>query len=315
MKHPVVFIVGPTAVGKTALSLELAQRFDGEIISGDSMQVYRGMDIGTAKASVEERSLVKHHLIDICNPDESFTASDFQRLGKVAIADIHARGKLPIVVGGTGLYVESLCYQFQFGKGAPDDALRQRLTDRMEVEGNEKLYAELQQIDSTAAAKIHVNDSRRIIRALEVWYNTGTRISESSVRKESEYEPIWIGLTMDRALLYERIEKRIDLMLAEGLIDEVKALQSLGLPTYATALQALGYKEVIKWLTGEYTYDRAVELLKRDTRHFAKRQLSWFRRMPEINWFDCTDATKINVHFSKISDIIGGAFNHINIRE
>jgi tRNA dimethylallyltransferase len=315
MKKPVVFIVGPTAVGKTTLSLAIANRFDGEIISGDSMQVYRGMDIGTAKASAEEMAQIPHHLINIRNPEDAFTVSDFQQLASEAISDIHARGKLPIVVGGTGLYVESLCYQFQFGEGAPDEAMRANLQARLDSEGNEALYAELKQIDENAAAKIHPNDSRRIIRALEVWYKTGTKISEASVRKESAYDPIWIGLTMNRALLYARIEERIDLMLAAGLVDEVKRIISLDIPSQSTSLQAIGYKELIKWLEGEYDYERAVELLKRDTRHFAKRQLSWFRRMPEIQWFDCTEPKEMIVHFSGISDIIEKAFKTIQFRE
>jgi tRNA dimethylallyltransferase len=307
-KLPLIFIVGPTAVGKTALSLDIAQRFNGEIISGDSMQVYRGMDIGTAKASAEEQALIPHHLIDIREPNEPFTVSEFQQIATNVIADIHSRGKLPIVVGGTGLYVESLCYHFQFGEGAPDLAFRDQLTERAEQEGNEVLYKELTDIDPEAAAKIHVNDIRRIIRALEVWHTKGVKMSESSNRKESIYDALWIGLTMDRAKLYSRIEQRIDMMLHQGLIEEVKQLKEKGLEQNNVALQALGYKEIIYWLNGEIDYDRAVELLKRDTRHFAKRQLSWFRRMPEINWFDCTDGNKNAEHFLEISDIINGKF-------
>jgi tRNA dimethylallyltransferase len=308
MKKPVLFIVGPTAVGKTALSLELAKKYNGEIISGDSMQVYRGMDIGTAKASPEERAEVPHHLIDICDPSESFTVSMFQTLAAAVIADIHARGKLPIVVGGTGLYVESLCYDFGFAEGEPNLAVREALQARIEQEGSEVLHRELAKIDPQAAEKIHANDARRIIRALEVWQTTGTTFSAGSTRKESPYEPIWIGLNMDRAKLYERIEMRIDQMLNQGLVEEVKTLLLTHASQLPTALQAIGYKEIVRWLQGEYTYERAVELLKRDTRHFAKRQLSWFRRMVEIHWVDCTNLSNFNIQIESISAIMDEKF-------
>lgn len=308
MKKPVLFIVGPTAVGKTALSLALAKKYNGEIISGDSMQVYRGMDIGTAKATAEERAELPHHLIDICEPSEAFTVSIFQDLAGKAIADIHARGKLPIVVGGTGLYVESLCYQFGFAEGEPNTAVRDALQARIDQEGTESLHRELEAIDPDAAAKIHANDARRIIRALEVWQTTGTLFSAGSTRKESPYHPIWIGLTMDRAKLYERIELRIDQMLEQGLVNEVKQLIQTHPNQLPTALQAIGYKELVRWLQGEYTYERAVELLKRDTRHFAKRQLSWFRRMTEIHWVDCTNLSNFNIQFEAINAIMDEKF-------
>lgn len=308
MKKLVLFIVGPTAVGKTALSLQLAAKYDGEIISGDSMQVYRGMDIGTAKVSEEERASVPHHLIDICDPSESFTVSMFQQRASAAIADIHARGKVPIVVGGTGLYVESLCYQFGFAEGEPNQEVRDQLQTRIEAEGSEALHRELQHVDPEAAEKIHSNDARRIIRALEVWHTTGTKFSAGSTRKESPYDAVWIGLTMDRAVLYERIEKRIDLMFEQGLVNEVKHLVHTYANQLPTSLQALGYKEVVRWLQGEYAYERAVELLKRDTRHFAKRQLSWFRRMQEIHWMDCTNLSNFNIQFEPISAIIDGKY-------
>lgn len=308
MKKPVLFIVGPTAVGKTALSLALAKKYNGEIISGDSMQVYRGMDIGTAKASMEERAEVPHHLIDICEPSEAFTVSTFQFLAGKAIADIHARGKLPIVVGGTGLYVESLCYAFGFAEGKPNVEVRDKLQARIAEEGSDILHHELASVDPEAAEKIHPNDARRIIRALEVWLTTGTKFSAGSTRKESPYDPVWIGLTMDRDMLYERIEMRIDRMLELGLVEEVKQLLETHLDQHPTALQALGYKEIVRWLQGEYTYERAVELLKRDTRHFAKRQLSWFRRMSEIHWVDCTNLSNFNIQIESISAIMDEKF-------
>lgn len=302
-------IVGPTAVGKTKLSLHLAERFDGEIVSGDSMQVYRGMDIGTAKATAEERRQIPHHMIDIRNPDEPFSVSDFQQLASETIADIHRRGKLPLLVGGTGLYVESVCYHFEFSEKGSDVQLRETLWQRAEREGAEALHVELTSVDPVSASRIHPNDARRTIRALEVYLQTGTRLSETRNRRESDYDLVWIGLNMDRALLYRRIEERIDLMLEEGLVEEVRELRRRGYDEQQVSMQALGYKEILAYLKGECGYGQAVELLKRDTRRFAKRQLSWFRRLPQIHWFDLTDPKKNAEQFDAISDIIAGKFD------
>lgn len=291
-KLPLLVLVGPTAVGKTALSIELAKRYNAEIISGDSMQVYRGMDIGTAKIKEEEREGIVHHLIDICNPEESFSAADFQAKAKALIADIHSRGKLPFVVGGTGLYIESLCYEFRFVDHGSDDKFRAEMEQYAVQHGNEALHLKLSQVDAEAAARLHPNDTRRIIRALEVQHLTGKPYSEHQSgqergqEKESPYNLVILGLTRDRAKLYERIEQRIDLMLEEGLVDEVRALLARELPMHAVPRQALGYKEIIAYLQGEISYERAVELLKRDTRRFAKRQLSWFRHMQGLHFVD-----------------------------
>lgn len=311
-KTPLLVLVGPTAVGKTALSIELAKRYHAEIISGDSMQVYRGMDIGTAKIKEEEREGIVHHLIDICDPEEAFSAADFQARAKALIENIHSRGKLPFVVGGTGLYIESLCYQYQFVEQGSDEVFRREMEQFAEQHGNEALHAKLAAIDPQAAMRLHANDVRRVIRALEVFHVTGQTFSEHQQgqerkqEKQSPYNLIILGLTRDRAKLYERIEQRIDQMLEEGLVEEVKALLARDLPMHAVPRQALGYKEMIAYLQGEYNYERAVELLKRDTRRFAKRQLSWFRHMQNLHWIDMDENFEEILH--SIHAIIAGKF-------
>lgn len=311
-KPPLLVLVGPTAVGKTALSIELAKRYGAEIISGDSMQVYRGMDIGTAKIKDEEREGIIHHLIDICEPEESFSAADFQAQAKALIADIHARGRLPFVVGGTGLYIESLCYEFRFSEQGSDEAFRAEMEQFADRHGNEALHRRLAGVDPQAALRLHVNDVRRVIRALEVYHITGQTFSEQQQgqkrgeQKQSPYNLVILGLTRDRAQLYERIEQRIDQMLEEGLVDEVKALLARDLPLHAVPRQALGYKEIMAYLQGEYSYERAVELLKRDTRRFAKRQLSWFRHMQDLHWIDMDENFEEILH--SIHAIIAGKF-------
>ncbi|MFC0214725.1 tRNA (adenosine(37)-N6)-dimethylallyltransferase MiaA [Paenibacillus chartarius] len=309
-KPPLLVLLGPTAVGKTKLSLELAMRHKGEIISGDSMQVYRGMDIGTAKASEAERALVPHHLIDICDPDEPFSAADFQRAASERIADIAGRGKLPMLVGGTGLYIESLCYGFRFVDAGSDEALRQALNDYAEQNGDEALHDMLRQVDPAAAERLHPNDRRRVIRAIEIERLTGKPMSEHQAgqKKQSPYECYFIGLTMDRALLYQRIEQRIDAMLEEGLVEEVRRLLRAGYSTTLTSMQGLGYKEIAAYLQGGMSYDEAVSLLKMSTRRFAKRQLSWFRHMPDIDWYDVTDPEKFIQQVPNIHGIIAGKF-------
>jgi tRNA dimethylallyltransferase len=310
-KQRVLAIVGPTSVGKTALSLELAQRFDGEIISGDSMQFYRGMDIGTAKATKEERALIPHHLIDIRNPDEDVSVAEFQQLCKELIADINTRDKLPMIVGGTGLYVQSVLYDYRFSTAEEDEAYREKMTEFAETHGREALHARLAAIDPETAARLHPNDVKRIVRALEIYHVTGTPMSQYQVRSEqSPYDLLLIGLTMDRALLYERINHRVDMMIAEGLIEEVEGLLARGYDGSLRSMQALGYKEIIAYLEGRMGRDEAIELLKKRTRNFAKRQLTWFRAMKDIVWFDVTpvnDDSLMSVHQS-IYDMVAGKF-------
>ncbi|WP_206424294.1 tRNA (adenosine(37)-N6)-dimethylallyltransferase MiaA [Cohnella candidum] len=312
-RPPLLVLVGPTAVGKTELSLRIAKAAGCEIISGDSMQVYRGMDIGTAKLPLEEREGIPHHLIDILDPEEPFSASIFQRLCEEKIREIVSRGKIPFIVGGTGLYVESVCYGFTFQGESGDEAFRARMQAFADEHGAEALHARLAQVDPGSAARIHPNDERRVIRALEVYETTGQTLSETQeqtrgARKESPYRLCLIGLTMDRAELYRRINARVDAMIEEGLVGEVKKLMEAGVPRSAVSMQGLGYKEIAAYLAGETDLPAAVELLKRDTRHFAKRQLSWFRHMQDLVWVEKDAEGKNSDLFNSICAIIAGKF-------
>ena len=304
-------LLGPTAVGKTRLSLELAEAFGAEIISGDSMQVYRGMDIGTAKIAEAEMKGIPHHLIDIHDPQDAYSAAEFQEQGTRLIEEIRSRGKLPFIVGGTGLYIESLCYGFRFSEAVADEAFRSEMDAYAEEHGAEALHDRLTAVDPASAARLHPNDRRRIIRALEVHYQTNVTLSDSHAgqKKESPYELCLIGLTMDRKILYKRIEDRIDQMLAEGLVAEVQGLLERGYSRSLVAMQGLGYKEIAAYLEGETTLSEAVVLLKRDTRRFAKRQLSWFRHMKEIQWIDTDESQNFSENFARIHDIIAKTFN------
>lgn len=312
-RPPLLVLVGPTAIGKTALSLLLAKRYNAEIISGDSMQVYRRMNIGTAKLLPEEREGVPHHLIDICEPEHPFSVSEFQKLCTETIQEITSRGKLPMIVGGTGLYVESVCYGFDFQEHGADEAYREEQRQYAAKRGNEALHAKLAAVDPVTAAKLHANDLGRVIRALEIHRLTGTPLSERQAQargdeKRSAYRLCIIGLTMDRAALYSRIERRIDEMLEAGLVAEVKGLLDSGVPRDAISMRGLGYKEIAAYLAGEMAYETAVDVLKRDTRHFAKRQLSWFRHMKALEWVDIDAAAKNNGLFAATCDIIAGKF-------
>lgn len=305
-KPKLLVLVGPTAVGKTRLSLEIAHRFGCEIISGDSMQVYRGMDIGTAKATLEEQRSVPHHLIDIREPDEPFSVSDFHELAKQTILEIDGRGRLPFIVGGTGLYIESVCYEYEFSECGSDEEFREQQSRYAEQFGREALHRKLAEKDPESAERLHPNDQRRIIRALEVFHLTGETLSAQLARqhKASPYQLCIVGLTMDRGLLYKRVEERIDQMLEQGLVEEVKRLLEKGFDRSLISMQGLGYKEIIGYLQGETALDEAITLLKRDTRRFAKRQMSWFRHMKEIEWMDVTEQGKFSAHLEQISDII-----------
>ncbi|KPV55466.1 tRNA delta(2)-isopentenylpyrophosphate transferase [Paenibacillus sp. A3] len=299
-------LIGPTAVGKTKLSLTLAEEYNAEIISGDSMQVYRGMDIGTAKASPEELARVKHHMIDIHDPVHPFSVAEFQERCVTLIRDIDSRGKLPFIVGGTGLYVESVCYDFRFSEGGSDEAFRAEQEAYAEAHGAEALHERLRQIDPESAQRLHPNDRRRIIRALEIFHMTGERLSDQlkTQKKQTPYELCIVGLTMDRALLYKRIEERIDLMLEQGLVEEVRGLLAKGYDPSLVSMQGLGYKEIAAYLQGEYSLEGAVDLLKKNTRHFAKRQLSWFRHMKDIVWVDMSEMEEFSTQLNRIRAII-----------
>lgn len=312
-RPPLLVFVGPTAVGKTALSLQLAKAFNAEIISGDSMQVYRRMDIGTAKLMPQEREGVPHHLIDICEPEHPFSVSDFQSLCSEKIQDIHSRGRLPFIVGGTGLYVESVCYGFQFQDIGASNEFRDEMRAFTRENGAEALHDRLAAVDAITAAKLHHNDEGRVIRALEVFHLTGKPLSTVQAQsrgddKKSPYRLCIIGLTMERADLYRRIERRIDEMLDAGLVEEVSSLLQNGVPRDAISMRGLGYKEIAAYLAGEIDFTASIEILKRDTRHFAKRQLSWFRHMKELEWVEVGAGAKNTELFLQICAIIAGKF-------
>ncbi|PZD93742.1 tRNA (adenosine(37)-N6)-dimethylallyltransferase MiaA [Paenibacillus sambharensis] len=311
-KNRLLVLIGPTAVGKTRYSLEIAKAWNAEIISGDSMQVYKGMDIGTAKLPLEEQEGIPHHMIDICEPEHPFSVAEFQERSRRLIEEISGRGRLPFIVGGTGLYVEAVCYNYVFSESGSDEAFREEMQLYAEENGAEALHSRLQDIDPVTAQRIHPNDIRRVIRALEVFHTTGTTMSEqlAGQKKESPYELCIIGLTMPREKLYDRVELRIDQMMEEGLVEEVKGLLEAGVPESAIALQGLGYKEIVPYLKGETSLDEAVYTLKRDTRHFAKRQLSWFRHMKGIHWVDVGDEQNFHGNLQEIHGILEGKFKH-----
>lgn len=289
MKKPLIILTGPTAVGKTNASIKLAKAIDGEIISADSMQVYRHMDIGTAKIKPEEMEGVRHYLIDVLEPSEEFHVVKFQEMAKKALEEIYDRNKIPIVVGGTGFYIQALLYDIDFTDNEKEDDYRKSLEVLAKEKGNGYLHQMLQGIDPVSAKQIHENNTKRVIRALEFYHQTGEKISEHNAKereKESPYEFCYFVLNDDRTQLYERIEKRIDVMLEDGLIEEVKMLSDMGYHKEMVSMQGIGYKEILKYLDHEYSLEEAIYVLKRDTKHFAKRQLTWFRREKEVIWID-----------------------------
>jgi tRNA dimethylallyltransferase len=290
MKEKVVVIVGPTSVGKTKLAVELAKNLNAEIISGDSMQIYRGMDIGTAKVSVEEMEGIVHHLIDIRDPQENFSVAEFQSLVKPLITTINEKEKLPFIVGGTGLYVNSVIYDYQFPDAPTDLCYRQSLETFVSQYGVIELHKKLKVIDPISYETIHPNNYRRVIRALEVYHVTEKSIHDfQSVQpKETSYDVVLIGLTMERTLLYERINRRVDNMIAAGLIEEARTLYDRGIRD-CQSVQAIAYKEIYDYLEGRLTKEAAIELLKRNSRRYAKRQLTWFRNKLDLTWFELTE--------------------------
>jgi len=309
-KPNLLVLVGPTAVGKTKLSIEIAKAFSCEIISGDSMQVYRGMDIGTAKIQSSEMEGIPHHLIDVLNPDEPFSVAQFQDSCRQLIPEIGERGKLPFIVGGTGLYVESVCYEYQFTDTGADEGFRSQMQNIADGEGNEALHARLAAVDPQSAERLHPNDVRRVIRALEIYHMSGMTLSSQleSQNKQSPYNLCIIGLTMDRQMLYNRIEQRIDEMMDAGLVDEVRSLLGRGFTRNLISMQGLGYKEILEHLEDGVPLEDAVTKLKRDTRRFAKRQLSWFRHMKDISWVDVTDHKNFSGNLEAVRAIIAGKF-------
>lgn len=295
MKKPLLILTGPTAVGKTSLSVKAAKRFHGEIISADSMQVYRGMDIGSAKVTREEMDGVPHHLIDVLDPREAFHVVRFKGMAQAAMNGIHERGHLPILTGGTGFYIQALLYDIDFTENDADPSYRERLESLARERGASYLHGLLRERDQKAAAEIHENNVKRVIRALEFYEKTGKPISEHNQterEKESPYRFAYVILNRDRAELYRRIDLRVDAMLENGLLDEVKRLRAMGLTKDMVSMQGLGYKELLSYLDGEMDYDEAARILKRDTRHFAKRQLTWFKRERQTDWLSLDGKTE-----------------------
>ena len=292
MKQPLIILTGPTAVGKTALSIRLAKALDGEIVSADSMQVYRHMDIGSAKITSQEMEGVPHHLIDVLDPWEEFNVAAFQKMALQAMEGIYARGHLPIITGGTGFYIQALLYGVEFEEDPEDSPVRRELYDLARREGEsapQVLHAMLAQVDPESASAIHPNNVKRVIRAIEYFRLTGTPISRHNAamrKKEADYHFLYYVLTMDRERLYGRIDKRVDQMLSQGLVEEVSRLRTMGCCRGQTAMQGLGYKEILDYLDGKCSLDEAVYVLKRDTRHFAKRQLTWFKRERDVRWLN-----------------------------
>lgn len=293
MKPKLITIAGPTACGKTAVSVELAKIINGEIISADSMQVYKYMDIGTAKVTEEEKQGVKHYLIDELYPDEEFSIAVFQKMAKNALAEIYANNKMPILVGGTGFYVNGLIYDNDFTPGEKDEKMRLELEKEANEKGNEYVHDILKDLDPEYAETVHPNNLKRVIRAIEYCKDTGEKFSEYNARerlREPAYDVKSFILNMDRDHLYKRIEKRIDIMIENGLIDEVKELMKI-YPDNLVSMKGLGYKEIIGYLKGEYSLEDAVYILKRDTRHFARRQITWFRHQSDGVWIDMEEFT------------------------
>lgn len=292
MKEPLIILTGPTAVGKTKASIELAKAVNGEIISADSIQVYKYMDIGSAKITKEEMQGVKHYLINEIEPDEEFNVTVFQSLAKKYMNEIRAKGKVPIIVGGTGFYIQSVLYDINFTEHEGDTTYRDELYKLSAEKGAEYIYDMLKEVDPEYAATVHANNQKRVIRALEYFHETGQKMSahnEEQRENESPYNFAYFVLNDDRKRLYDRIELRIDQMLEEGLVKEVKSLLDKGYGRELVSMQGLGYKEIAAYLEGEMTLDEAVYILKRDTRHFAKRQLTWFNREKEVIFLNKQD--------------------------
>ncbi len=287
--NKVIVIAGPTATGKTALSVKIAKDFGGEVISADSIQIYKKLDIGSAKPSTDEMQGIPHHLMDFLEPDGEFSVADYVKCAKEKIDDVLSRGKTPIITGGTGLYISSLVDNVSFSEGDKNNELREKLRQELEEKGAEFMHARLREIDPESAEAIHPNNTKRVLRAIEIFETTGkSRTEQEKVSKleKSPYDFCLIGLNCDRELLYERINKRVDIMMALGLFDEVRDLLDSGISPDAQSMQGIGYKEIVMALTGEITEEESIELIKKNSRNYAKRQLTWFRR-GEYRWFDC----------------------------
>ncbi|WP_370778169.1 tRNA (adenosine(37)-N6)-dimethylallyltransferase MiaA [Roseburia sp.] len=288
-QKPMIILTGPTAVGKSALSVELAKKINGAVISADSMQVYRHMDIGSAKIMPEEMQGITHYMIDELEPDEEFHVVRFTTMAKEYLKEIYAAGKIPIIAGGTGFYIQALLYDIDFTEQQCDEAYRRQLEEQAKEHGAGYLHEMLRKVDLASAEAIHANNVKRVIRALEFYHLSGQKISEHNEterQKQSPYNFAYFVLNDERAKLYERIDKRVDAMIAAGLVNEVQKLKDMGCSREMVSMQGLGYKEILAYLDGEYTLEEAVYIIKRETRHFAKRQLTWFKRERDVIWLD-----------------------------
>lgn len=311
-KIPLIILTGPTAVGKTDLSIKLSKSLNAEIISADSMQIYKYMDIGSAKVTKEEMDGVVHYMIDEVTPDVPFSVSEFQVRSEKYIEEINKKGKNVLITGGTGLYLNSLIYNMDFAKSNANNEIREKLEQELKENGIDYMHEKLRSLDEEAANRIHKNNTKRVIRAIEVCMS-GQKMNDFSkdLRYNEKYKPIIIVLNRDREVLYQRINKRVDIMLENGLLDEVKKLLEMGYTKDMISMQGIGYKEMIKYLDGEYTYDEAVEIIKRDSRRYAKRQLTWFKRYQDAKWFDLDKYQDVEIlkediinHIEKLLEIV-----------
>ena len=311
-KIPLIILTGPTAVGKTDLSIKLSKSLNAEIISADSMQIYKYMDIGSAKVTKEEMDGVIHYMIDEVTPDVPFSVSEFQMRSEKYIEEINKKGKNVLITGGTGLYLNSLIYNMDFAKSNANNEIREKLEQELAENGIDYMHEKLRSLDEDAANRIHKNNTKRVIRAIEVCMS-GQKMNDFSkdLRYNEKYKPIIIVLNRDREVLYQRINKRVDIMLENGLLDEVKELLKMGYTKDMISMQGIGYKEMIKYLDGEYTYDEAIEIIKRDSRRYAKRQLTWFKRYQDAKWFDLDKYQDIEIlkediinHIEKLLEIV-----------
>ena len=311
-KIPLIILTGPTAVGKTDLSIKLSKSLNAEIISADSMQIYKYMDIGSAKVTKEEMDGVVHYMIDEVTPDVPFSVSEFQMRSEKYIEEINKKGKNVLITGGTGLYLNSLIYNMDFAKSNANNEIREKLEQELAENGIDYMHEKLRGLDEEAANRIHKNNTMRVIRAIEVCMS-GQKMNDFSkdLRYNEKYKPIIIVLNRDREVLYQRINKRVDIMLENGLLDEVKELLKMGYTKDMISMQGIGYKEMIKYLDGEYTYDEAIEIIKRDSRRYAKRQLTWFKRYQDAKWFDLDKYQDIEIlkediinHIEKLLEIV-----------
>lgn len=306
LKDKLVVIVGPTAVGKTSLSIDAAKKFDGEVISGDSMQIYQGFDIGTAKVTEEEKDGIPHHMIDTLSPDESFSVADFQQRVHNYIKEIKERHKNPILVGGTGLYIQSVLYNYNFSNSHRSESYQRKIEKEIKRDGVSSVYQRLKRADPVQAEKIHPNNHRRLIRALEVYERTGMTMTDLILKQQesSPYDFFIIGLEMERSLLYKRINNRVDKMVNNGLIEEVKHLYEQGFEN-SQAMRGIGYKEILPYIKGETSLQESIELLKRNSRRFAKRQYTWFKNKMPVNWYEITVDEKDKVFHKILNDLEG----------